>query len=136
MTEPALSRNHTELMLSEFAHLSDLPFRKMERQLLLFSLCELYAQSICVPGDISSAAYFIAAARAEYRMLIASSKMQGSTYKSRFLRRYAKLGADISLLNESDESGEPKGRSSCKSSVLKGTTIQGNLIPLRSMKFQ
>ena len=49
VTEPALSRNHTELCCRNLVHLSDLPFRKMERQLLLFSLVTNYThnQSAC-----------------------------------------------------------------------------------------
>ena len=63
VTEPALSRNHTELMLREFG--ADIRFtHALDSTKATASIrpCEeLYGQNITVPGDISSAAYFIAA---------------------------------------------------------------------------
>ena len=63
VTEPSLSRNHTELMLKEFGadvHTThDIGSTKATASI---SPCkELYGQKITVPGDISSAAYFLAA---------------------------------------------------------------------------
>lgn len=57
VTEPALSRNHTELMLSGFG--ADICSDGLTATITPGN--ELYAQQIFVPGDISSAAYFLAA---------------------------------------------------------------------------
>ncbi len=71
VTEPVLSRNHTELMLREFGadiHTtfglvdpSDTPHTDRHATASIAPCQELYGQKIIVPGDISSAAYFIAA---------------------------------------------------------------------------
>lgn len=61
--EPSLSRNHTELMLSQFgAVLHTTLLESGEAESSISPCDELYAQDIFVPGDISSAAYFIGAA--------------------------------------------------------------------------
>lgn len=58
VTEPALSRNHTELMLSEFG--ASVTVNNYTASVL--PRPRLTGRKIRVPGDISSAAYFIAAA--------------------------------------------------------------------------
>ena len=63
VTEPSLSRNHTELMLKEFgADIRTLhSLSGTEATAYIKPYPKLYGQKIVVPGDISSAAYFIAA---------------------------------------------------------------------------
>ena len=63
VTEPSLSRNHTELMLKEFgANIrSTFEIGSSKATAIIRPCEELYGQKITVPGDISSAAYFIAA---------------------------------------------------------------------------
>ena len=57
VTEPSLSRNHTELMLKEFG--ADV--RTEKTTAMIRPAEELFAKEIAVPGDISSAAFFLAA---------------------------------------------------------------------------
>lgn len=57
VTEPSLSRNHTELMLKEFG--ADV--RTEDTTAIIQPAEELFAKDIAVPGDISSAAFFLAA---------------------------------------------------------------------------
>lgn len=63
VTEPSLSRNHTELMLKEFGAdiRSTFEIGSSKATAIIRPCEELYGQEITVPGDISSAAYFIAA---------------------------------------------------------------------------
>lgn len=63
VTEPSLSRNHTELMLKEFGAdiRSQYDLNTSKATAFIRPCSELYGQKIMVPGDISSAAYFIAA---------------------------------------------------------------------------
>ena len=63
VTEPSLSRNHTELMLKEFGAdiRSQFDLNTSKATAFIRPCSELYGQKIMVPGDISSAAYFIAA---------------------------------------------------------------------------
>lgn len=130
VTEPALSRNHTELMLSEFGASIRSSIQENGTATAVIQPCdELYAQSICVPGDISSAAYFIAAALLVPDAELLIKNVGINPTRAGFLEVCLAMGADITLLNESAEGGEPHADLLVKSSNLKGTTIQGNLIP-------
>lgn len=130
VTEPALSRNHTELMLSEFGASIRSSIQENGTATAVIQPCdELYAQSICVPGDISSAAYFIAAALLVPDAELLIKNVGINPTRAGFLEVCRAMGADITLLNESAEGGEPHADLLVKSSNLKGTTVQGNLIP-------
>lgn len=130
VTEPALSRNHTELMLSEFGASIRSSIQENGTATAVIQPCdELYAQSICVPGDISSAAYFIAAALLVPDAELLIKNVGINPTRAGFLEVCLAMGADITLLNESAEGGEPHADLLVKSSNLKGTTVQGNLIP-------
>lgn len=130
VTEPALSRNHTELMLSEFGASIRSSIQENGTATAVIQPCdELYAQSICVPGDISSAAYFIAAALLVPDAELLIKNVGINPTRAGFLEVCRAMGADITLLNKSAEGGEPHADLLVKSSNLKGTTVQGNLIP-------
>ena len=107
VTEPALSRNHTELMLQGFGAYVATDLHTDGTATAHVEPCkELYGQQICVPGDISSAAYFIAAA-----LLVPGSELLvknvGTNFtRAGFLKVCKAMGADITLLNASTE-GEP-----------------------------
>ncbi len=130
VTEPALSRNHTELMLQSFGACVSTALHTDGTATAHIEPCsELYGQQICVPGDISSAAYFIAAG-----LLVPGSeilvKNVGTNFtRAGFLKVCEAMEADITLLNKSFEGGEGRADILVKSSRLKGTTIEGKLIP-------
>ncbi len=130
VTEPALSRNHTELMLQSFGACVSTTLHTNGTATAHIEPCsELYGQQICVPGDISSAAYFIAAG-----LLVPGSeilvKNVGTNFtRAGFLKVCEAMGADITLLNKSFEGGEGRADILVRSSSLKGTTIEGKLIP-------
>ena len=130
VTEPALSRNHTELMLQSFGACVSTTLHTDGTATAHIEPCsELYGQQICVPGDISSAAYFIAAG-----LLVPGSeilvKNVGTNFtRAGFLKVCEAMGADITLLNKSFEGGEGRADILVRSSCLKGTTIEGKLIP-------
>ena len=128
VTEPALSRDHTERMLAQLgakltAFSSDgLPSVMIEPD------PKLDAVSIEVPGDISSAAYFLVGA-----VLIPGSetvlKNVGiNPTRDGILRVLQEMGADISVENVLF-GGEPSADLIIRSSSLHGTTIGGDLIP-------
>lgn len=130
VTEPALSRNHTELMLQSFGACVSATLHTDGTATAHIQPCgELYGQQICVPGDISSAAYFIAAG-----LLVPGSELLvknvGTNFtRAGFLQVCEAMGADITLLNKSMEGGEGRADILVRSSSLKGTTIGGSLIP-------
>ncbi len=130
VTEPALSRNHTELMLQGFgAHVTSTMHKDGTATATIAPCEELYGQQIEVPGDISSAAYFIAAA-----LLVPGSevlvKNVGTNFtRAGFLKVCENMGADITVINSSIQGGEPRADLLVKSSSLKGTTVEGDIIP-------
>lgn len=130
VTEPALSRNHTELMLQGFGARVTSTMHKDGTATATIEPCsELYGQQIEVPGDISSAAYFIAAA-----LLVPGSevlvKNVGTNFtRAGFLKVCERMGADITTVDSSIQGGEPRADLLVKSSPLKATTIEGDMIP-------
>ena len=90
---------------------------------------ELYGQKIHVPGDISSAAYFIAAGLLvpDAELLIRNVGINPT--RDGILKVCQMMGADITLLNEDHSSAEPVADILVRSSGLKGCVIEGPLIP-------
>ena len=130
VTEPALSRNHTELMLQGFGAYVATDLHTDGTATAHVEPCkELYGQQICVPGDISSAAYFIAAA-----LLVPSSELLvknvGTNFtRAGFLKVCKAMGADIETVSQTIEGGESRADLLVRYSHLKGTVIEGDIIP-------
>lgn len=130
VTEPALSRNHTETMLASFgASVSSQQQENGSFSAAILPCEELFAQEIQVPGDISSAAYFIAAALLipGSRLLIKNTGINPT--RAGILKTCRKMGADITCLNQRICAGEPIADLLVNFSSLHGTTISGNDIP-------
>lgn len=130
ITEPALSRNHTELMLQGFGAYVATDLHTDGTATAHVEPCkELYGQQICVPGDISSAAYFIAAA-----LLVPGSELLvknvGTNFtRAGFLKVCKAMGADIETVSQTIEGGESRADLLVRYSHLKGTVIEGDIIP-------
>lgn len=130
VTEPTLSRNHTELMLGSFgADITSEIFLDGTATAHVKPCQELYAQEICVPGDISSAAYFIAAGLLVPDSEILVKNVGTNSTRAGFIEVCKAMGADITLLNESLQGGEPRADILVHTSSLHGTTIEGSIIP-------
>lgn len=131
VTEPSLSRNHTELMLKEFgADIRSQHDLKSTKATAFIQPCdELYGQKVMVPGDISSAAYFIAAGLLvpDSEILIKNTGINAT--RAGILKVCEDMGADITLLNERTEGGEAIADILVRTSDLHGTTISGDIIP-------
>lgn len=131
VTEPSLSRNHTELMLKEFgadlhsAHALD----STSATAVIRPCKELYGQKIIVPGDISSAAYFIAAGLLVPDSEILIQNVGINQTRAGILKVCEDMGGDITLLRERTEGGEPIADILVRTSKLKGITIGGDIIP-------
>ncbi len=125
VTEPSVSRNHTELMLSSFgAHISC-----QQTTVSVLPDPVLTGQKIEVPGDISSAAYFIAAALLVPNSEVLIQNVGVNPTRDGFLRAAKAMHANITRLNERTVSGEPVCDLLVTSSDLTGTTVEGDLIP-------
>lgn len=130
VTEPALSRNHTELMLQNFGAMLNTTFHNGGAVTAEISPCEeLYGQQLCIPGDISSAAYFIAAGLLTPGSELLIKNVGINMTRTGFLEVCKDMGADITLLNQSIEGGEPRSDILVRTSALHGTTIGGSRIP-------
>lgn len=125
VTEPFLSRNHSELMLSSFGA----SVQTCGTTATIEPEPVLTAQKVEVPGDISSAAFFIAAG-----LLIPGSELLIKNVginptRDGILRVCRQMGANLELLNTRAQCGEPVADILVKHSELNGTVIEGDLIP-------
>ncbi len=124
VTEPTVSRNHSEIMLRYFG--ADV--RTEGTTATIFPEPVLHGQRICVPGDISSAAYFIAAGLLVPNSEILIRNVGINPTRDGILRVARAMGGDITLLNIREE-GEPTADLLVRSSSLHGTVVEGDLIP-------
>lgn len=126
VTEPALSRNHTEIMLRSFGA----AITSEGTTATILPDPKLYAQKIEVPGDISSAAYFLAAALIVPGSEIRICNCGINQTRDGILRVCRAMGADITLLNEHTSGGEAVADILVRYTPdLKGCTIEGAIIP-------
>ncbi|MDO4649396.1 MAG: 3-phosphoshikimate 1-carboxyvinyltransferase [Eubacteriales bacterium] len=124
VTEPVISRNHTELMLSAFG--ADVTSRGTTASIMPEPT--LLAQDILVPGDISSAAYFIAAGLLTPNSELLLRNVGINPTRDGLLRVCSDMGADIAVTNASFR-GEPTADLLVRTSSLHGTVIEGDIIP-------
>ena len=131
VTEPSLSRNHTELMLREFG--ADIrtthALNSTEATASIRPCGRLFGQNITVPGDISSAAYFIAAGLIVPDSEILIENVGINPTRAGILKVCEDMGGNITLLNERTEGGEKIADILVKTSSLHGITIEGDIIP-------
>ena len=125
VTEPYLSRNHSEIMLRHFGAAVE----SLDTTATIQPDPMLHAQEIRVPGDISSAAYFIAAGLIVPDSEILIKNVGINPTRDGLLRVCRAMGADITLLNENHDSGEPTADLLVRTSDLHGTTVGGAVIP-------
>lgn len=125
VTEPYISRDHSERMLSAFG--ADIHTEGTTA--ILQPAKQLYGQKIQVPGDISSAAFFIAAGLIvpDSEILIENTGINPT--RAGILKVCEDMGGDITLLNERTEGGEKIADILVRTSKLHGTTIEGDIIP-------
>ena len=124
VTEPVLSRNHTEIMLNYFG-------AQVTSEGTTASIVpepSLHAREITVPGDISSAAYFIAAGLLVPGSEILLKNVGINPTRDGLLRVCKDMGADITMLNVNMD-GEPTADLLVRTSSLHGTTVGGEIIP-------
>ncbi len=125
--EPAISRDHTERMLKA----AGIKIEKKEKIITLKenNKRELQALSIEIPGDISSAAFFIAAALIIPGSKITLNNIGLNPTRSGFLEIIEKMGANIEYKNKREVSGEIVADLIIKYSKLHGIVIKGDIIP-------
>lgn len=123
--EPHLSRNHTEIMINYFGG----DVSSLGNRCTLRPVSNLYARTLMVPGDISSAAYFLVAALLVPNSEILLRNVGMNPTRTGILTVLKNMGADITYQNRNHEQGEESADILVKSSSLHGTVIEGALIP-------
>ncbi|MBP3507696.1 MAG: 3-phosphoshikimate 1-carboxyvinyltransferase [Lachnospiraceae bacterium] len=125
VTEPYVSRNHTELMFESFG----VNIQCEGTTATVQPAAHLEAQKIIVPGDISSAAYFIVAGLITPNSCITIKNVGINSTRDGILDVCKAMGADITLSNVNDTIGEPTADITVRTSSLRGTVIEGAIIP-------
>lgn len=125
VTEPALSRNHTELMLSSLG--AELTRRGTTATINPEPV--LTGTSIHVPGDISSAAFFLAAGLMVPGSEILLKNVGINPTRDGILRVIRAMGGSLEILNRTNSGGEEAADLLVRSSSLHGTVLAGELIP-------
>ncbi len=125
VTEPYLSRNHTELMLESFGG----NIVTNGTTATVKSGAELSGQKLLIPGDISSATYFIVAGLLGENSEITIKNVGINPTRDGILEVVKMMGGHMTFTNVKDDIGEPTADITVKSSSLKGCTIEGAIIP-------
>lgn len=125
LVQPAQSRDHTERMLNAMG--APVTTDGMN---VTVGPSELEALDVYVPGDISSAAFWMVAGLVHPDAEIVIRGVGINPTRSGVIDALKMMNADISLENERDAAGEPIADIVVRSSSLKGTVIEGDIVPL------
>ena len=131
VTEPARTRDHTELALEEFGVSVEKHGKSIQIQGGRGNgRGTLQARSLDVPGDISSAVFFIAAASMfpDSNLLVHNVGLNPT--RTAILDVFASMGAAIQMISLRSAHGEVVGDISVKGTSLKGGVIEKEQIPL------
>jgi 3-phosphoshikimate 1-carboxyvinyltransferase len=132
VTEPARTRDHTELALEEFGA----PIEKNGKTIRIQGLAagngnvKLQPRSLDIPGDLSSAVFFIAAASLFPDSNLVIHNVGLNPTRTAILDVFASMGASLQMLSVRSAHGEIVGDLAVKGASLKGGVIEGAQIPL------
>lgn len=130
VVEPKPTRDHTELMLRHFG--ADVHVEALGnggRRISLVGQPELAARDVVVPADISSAAFPIVAALLSSGSDVTLTDIGLNPLRAGLLDTLRDMGADIRLVNERTEAGEPVADLVVKAGPLKGITVPSARAP-------
>ena len=125
VNEPAPSRNHTELMLNYFLVRTTME----DGAITIFGDQMPESRDFNIPGDISSAAFWLVAAAAQPggHLLVRDSGLNDT--RTALLGVLIRMGAQLREAVEDVDQLEPRGAVEVTGAVLKGTVIQGKEVP-------
>src|SRR5437016_1257138 len=125
VTEPALSRDHTERL---FAYLG-IPVTRNVLTVSLIGQRAFTAKDIAVAGDLSAAAFFLVAASLVHNSEVTITGVGVNPTRTGVLEILQEMGAHIELLNPRTQAGEPVADLRVRSAPLQGVTIGPDRIP-------
>ena len=124
VTEPVRTRDHTELALAEFGARVD----HEGRTIRIHGRPRLKGRTLAVPGDLSSAVFYLAAAMVLPESNLVIHNVGLNPTRSAVLDVLGSMGAPISLVSIRSEHGELVGDISIRHEQLKGGSIEGDVI--------
>lgn len=127
ITEPSLSRDHSERMLRAFG--ADLVTDPQTNSVTITGPTQLYGQTVIVPGDISSAAFWLVAGAIIPDSELVIENVGVNPSRTGILEALGMMGADIQQENQREVAGEPVADLRVRSSRLTSCTIAGDIIP-------
>jgi 3-phosphoshikimate 1-carboxyvinyltransferase len=127
VTEPALSRDHSERMLRAFG--AEVLVDPETLSVTVTGHPTLRGQTVIVPGDISSAAFWLVAGAIVPGSDLLIQNVGINPTRTGILEALGQMGADITEENRREVAGEPVSDLRVRHSQLKATTIEGDIIP-------
>lgn len=124
VVEPVATRDHTERMLARFG----VPVRR-EGPRIIVAPGVLRGREVVIPGDLSSAAFFLAAAAAQAGSEVTVEDVGVNPTRTGVLEILRAMGADVDTSAPSEQSGEPVATITVRGRPLQGVTIAGPMIP-------
>ena len=131
VTEPAPTRNHTEMMLQAYGY----DCQTNGNRMTVLGGGELTATNIDVPADISSATFFIVAASIVPNSSVTLKHTCINPTRIGIIGLMRALGANIELVNEQQIGGEQVADIVVRSAKLRGAEIDPDLVPLAIDEF-
>ncbi|MFJ7913920.1 MULTISPECIES: 3-phosphoshikimate 1-carboxyvinyltransferase [unclassified Lysinibacillus] len=123
--EMEVSRDHTERMLRQFGAQVD----EVDGVISLKGGQTLTGTHVSVPGDISSAAFFLVAGAICEDSKITLENVGINPTRDGIIEVLHNMGASITLMPNEDSQSEPTATITIETSTLRGTTIEGDIIP-------
>ena len=127
ITEPERSRDHSERMMAAFG--ANVSVDVDTNTVAIRGGTKLIGQEVTVPGDISSAAFWLVAASIVPNSDLVIENVGINPTRTGILEVLAEMGADITYENEREVTGEPVADLRVRSAVLKACKISGAVIP-------
>ncbi|HAZ7573134.1 3-phosphoshikimate 1-carboxyvinyltransferase [Legionella sp. PATHC032] len=131
ITENAVSRDHTERMLKTFSY----PVQIQDGSIVIDSYGECHGTRLNIPGDISSAAFFIVAASITPGSDVLIRNVGINPTRTGIIHILTEMGADITVLNQRAYGEEPVADLHIRYSQLKGIDIPASMVPLAIDEF-
>ncbi|HAT4459554.1 TPA: 3-phosphoshikimate 1-carboxyvinyltransferase [Legionella pneumophila] len=131
ITENAVSRDHTERMLRTFSY----PVQIQDGAIVIDRNGECHGTRLNIPGDISSAAFFIVAASITPGSDVLIRNVGINPTRTGIIHILTEMGADIRVLNQRAYGEEPVADLHIRYSQLKGIDIPASMVPLAIDEF-
>ena len=125
VVQPTINRDHTERLLNAFG----VEVVSEGNRISMVGQQPLRARDLIVPGDFSSAAFWLVAAACLPGARLTLTNVGLNSTRTALLDVLVRMGAEISVEPEGEDGGEPRGKIVVRGGVLKGTEILREEVP-------